>query len=163
MSKGKGILNAVQNFLGGTAMAGLDKAAGIVDRFVHTKEEKEQVRLHFEELRQEQAKANMNFTTSLIQQFYDFINEHEGTANDLRQAGLLGRVILFARGCQRPLWGFFVMYIDFMWFSGAWKIEKDTQTEFALTVINLLVLGFLFGERAIKNIMPLYEKYMSKS
>lgn len=89
------------------------------------------------------------------------IAAHEGTAKDLMALPLVGRVIIFARGCQRPMWGFGVMWADVQWFSGAWG-QLSQQQESSLWVINLLVLGFLFGERAIKNVMPFVSAYLGK-
>lgn len=107
-------------------------------------------------------------------EFNERIRDLEGTASDLTQAGWPGRVVLFLRGLQRPTWGFAVLYMDLMVFSGAWNITGSggapdaTATEAiranaaildlqsAFWVINLLVLGFLFGERAIKNAMPFF-------
>jgi len=88
------------------------------------------------------------------------IAAHEGTAKDLMSLPVVGRLLIFARGCQRPVWGFATMYIDFMWFSNAWVLNE--RQESAVWVINLLVLGFLFGERAIKNVMPLVAQYFGK-
>lgn len=85
------------------------------------------------------------------------IAELEGTAKDLKTIPLLGPLMLFLRGCQRPVWGYATLYIDFNVFSGNWAGLTDTQ-ESALWVINLLVLGFLFGERAVKNVSPMIER-----
>lgn len=76
----------------------------------------------------------------------------EGTAKDLAALPVVGRLILFLRGCQRPVWGFATMAMDWLWFT-AWKLDEQQQT--ALIVINVLVLGFLFGERTVKNLQPL--------
>jgi len=84
------------------------------------------------------------------------IAEQEGTAKDLLALPVLGRVILFLRGLQRPMWGFFVMYLDFFWFTTNVSYTEQQQT--ALIVINILILGFLFGERTIKNLEPLIIK-----
>jgi len=35
------------------------------------------------------------------------------------------------------------------------------MTEVAFVLINLLVLGFLFGERAVKNLLPLVTSFLS--
>lgn len=91
-------------------------------------------------------------------EFNNRIKEMEGTAKDLAALPFIGSIIIFLRGCQRPVWGYSTLYIDFMVFSGKWTTLTDTQ-ESAVWVINLLVLGFLFGERAIKNIMPLVSQY----
>jgi hypothetical protein len=91
-------------------------------------------------------------------EFNQRIQEMEGTASDLKSIAFFGPIVIFLRGCQRPVWGYATLYMDFMVFSGRWK-ELSEMQESALWVINLLVLGFLFGERAVKNIMPLVAQY----
>ena len=81
------------------------------------------------------------------------IREQEGTAADLKALPVVGRVVIFLRGLQRPAWGFLTMVMDYQWFFGAHDFTEQQQT--AMIVINLLVLGFLFGERTIKNLSPL--------
>lgn len=85
----------------------------------------------------------------------------EGTATDLRSIPFIGPIMLFMRGAQRPVWGFAVLYIDMMWFSGRWG-AMTAQQESALWVINLLVLGFIFGERAVANLAPVISDIMSR-
>lgn len=85
----------------------------------------------------------------------------EGTATDLRSIPFIGPIMLFMRGAQRPVWGFAVLYSDMMWFSGKWGV-MTTQQESALWVINLLVLGFVFGERAVANLAPVISDMMSR-
>lgn len=85
------------------------------------------------------------------------ISQQEGTAKDLMSLPVVGRIIIFARGCQRPAWGFATMIGDYYWLSGAWGLLTDRQ-ESALFAINLLVLGFLFGERAVKNVAPFIQQ-----
>ncbi len=77
------------------------------------------------------------------------ISQLEGTARDLKAMPFVGRLVIFARGCQRPVWGFFTIWLDYQWFSN-WSLSEQQQS--ALIAINLLVLGFLFGERAVKNV-----------
>ncbi len=99
--------------------------------------------------------------------FNQRIKELEGTASDLKQFGWIGKIIIFLRGVQRPLWGYSVLAMDFMVFSGEWKIHElaqvvgnntiGTNIESAFWVMNFLVLGFLFGERAMKNVLPLFK------
>lgn len=78
--------------------------------------------------------------------------QYEGTAVDLKAIPFFGPLMLFLRGGQRIVWGYGTMCLDWMWFS-AWS-ELSKQQESALWVINFLVLGFLFGERAVQNIAP---------
>jgi hypothetical protein len=88
------------------------------------------------------------------------ITQLEGSAQDLRAVPFVGPLVIFLRGLQRPLWGYAVLYIDFMWFSGKWVMQG--QQESAMWIINLLVLGFLFGERAVQNLAPLISELMNK-
>ena len=99
--------------------------------------------------------------------FNQRIKELEGTASDLKQFGIIGKTIIFLRGAQRPLWGYSVLFMDFMVYSGKWRMYElaqkvgdntiGTNIESAFWVINFLVLGFLFGERALKNVLPLFK------
>jgi len=88
------------------------------------------------------------------------IAEQEGTTKDLLALPILGRIVIFARGVQRPVWGFATLYMDHQWFFGNFKFDEQQQT--AMIVINSLILGFLFGERAIKNLEPLLLKVFAK-
>lgn len=83
----------------------------------------------------------------------DRIAMYEGSASDLKSLPVLGSVMLFLRGAQRPVWGFATLYLDYGVFSGLWKLN-DPLISNAFWVVNFLVLGFLFGERAVTNIMP---------
>jgi hypothetical protein len=58
------------------------------------------------------------------------------------------------RGAQRPIIGYGTMYVDYMVFSGMWKLPDGPVTN-AWFLSNALVLAFLFGERAIRNVAPL--------
>ena len=91
----------------------------------------------------------------------------EGTAEDLLKLPVIGRIVLFLRGCQRPVWGFSALVMDWQLLSGSWTVELYNATADAITAegwivlaINVLVLGFLFGERAIKNLLPLVAKVL---
>lgn len=88
------------------------------------------------------------------------IAEQEGTTKDLLALPFLGRIVIFARGVQRPVWGFATLYMDHQWFFTGSVFNEQQQT--AMISINLLVLGFLFGERAIKNLEPLLIKVFAK-
>lgn len=111
-------------------------------------------------LHQKELEANKILNES-AQQLDKRISEQEGTASDLKAIPILGTLILFLRGVQRPLWGFATLYMDFKWFFEVHNFDEQQQT--ALIVINVLVLGFLFGERTIKNLEPLIIKVFGKS
>ena len=126
----------------------------IVDKFVTTKEEKAAIKLELTKFLHQKEIEARELTYKEQQQFNERIKQLEGTASDLNQSGWLGRVVLFFRGAQRPIWGFAAMYIDFMVFSGRWTINPNTEISSAFWILNGLVLGFLFGERALLNIAP---------
>lgn len=105
------------------------------------------------------------------EQFNNRIRDLEGTAKDLSQFGMIGRILILLRGTQRPLWGFSVLIMDYKVFSGDWVLSDPLLTrtvatsmtqESAFWIINFLVLGFLFGERAIRNIMPMVQAFTTK-
>lgn len=78
----------------------------------------------------------------------------EGTASDLKAIPILGSIVLFFRGMQRVIIGYGTMYVDFNVFSGLWKLQDDALMS-AFWIINFLVFGFLFGERTLKNVLPI--------
>lgn len=86
------------------------------------------------------------------------IAEQEGTAKDLLALPFLGRIVLFLRGLQRPLWGFATIWMDYTWFFNNDLQVFTEKQQTAMILINILVLGFLFGERTIKNLSPLIIK-----
>lgn len=86
------------------------------------------------------------------------IRDMEGTAADLKVIPIIGPLIIFFRGMQRPLWGYAVLWLDYMVFASEWKITPDSRQDVCFMIINLLVLGFLFGERAMQNLAPLIER-----
>lgn len=104
----------------------------------------------------------LDAATTAEAEFNNRIRDLEGTAKDLAAIPVLGPVMLFLRGCQRPIFGIFTLVMDYLVFSGSWTIAEGSRLESAFFAINLLVLGFLFGERAVRNVLPLLERYMGK-
>ena len=78
---------------------------------------------------------------------------YEGTASDLKSVPYIGALMLLLRGSQRVAWGFGTLWLDFQVFSGTYKLT-DPIISNSFWVVNFLVLGFLFGERAVTNVMP---------
>jgi hypothetical protein len=105
----------------------------------------------------------------------------DGTANDLLQAGKLGKFLLVWRGFQRPLWNFGVFIFSFFWFftdkiklhyreipdptninEVLYQADPITQTKLmVIIIVYSLVLGALFGERAFRNLIPLITSILS--
>lgn len=122
-----------------------------------SEQEKAELDFRIQNAVDEKALKGQELTNEAQAEFNNRIAELEGTAKDLKAIPVLGPLMIFLRGCQRPIWGYSTLYMDLMIFSGKWSGLTDAQ-ESALWIINLLVLGFLFGERAIKNVTPLIER-----
>ena len=148
------LLKAATDFIGGSLFDGI---ADTVMKYLPpdlTPTQRAEIELKIQEqLHKKQVEANkvMADASAALDKR---INQQEGTAKDLQQFGWVGKLVVFLRGIQRPAWGFGTFWIDIQWFFGT-GIEFSLTQERALLVINLLVLGFLFGERAVKNLTPL--------
>lgn len=121
--------------------------------------EKMELELKMREWAHEKELELQRLTNEATNLLNERIAQQEGTAKDLKGVPVLGTLILFLRGMQRPIWGFFTIYLDYSWFTTA-VVYTDKQ-EGGLILINILVLGFLFGERTILNLQPLIEKIFS--
>ncbi len=101
-----------------------------------------------EELKQQAQKMLMDEGQEDLQAFYNFIIDYEGKASEH------GKFIQWLRGSVRPILtyvfsGFFI-YIVFMWMTGE-NLPDGSLTAVKLVFgINLMTLGFWFGERAIE-------------
>lgn len=140
------------------------KVADVVkDYFPPSMSDKEQAELSLAITKAENKKdeAILKAANEANAQFNDRIKEMEGTASDLKALPVVGRIVIFLRGMQRPVWGFFTLYTDYQVFAGNW--DPSDKQDNMLLAINLLVLGFLFGERAVKNVLPLIMAYFGKS
>ena len=149
---------ALDFFSGGLGSAIVEGVKGYFPPSMSDKE-KAELSLHIKDAADKQANEAARLANEAQKEFNNRIKGLEGTAKDLKAIPIVGPIVIFLRGCQRPVWGYATLYIDLMVFSGKWTELTETQ-ESALWVINLLVLGFLFGERAIKNIMPLVQQYL---
>lgn len=90
------------------------------------------------------------------QQFNERTIALEGTASDLKSIPFVGAIIIFMRGAFRPGFAYSTLYWDWLYFASG--MEWTERRETLLLAINLLVLVFFFGERAMKNVMPLIVK-----
>ncbi|OED40258.1 hypothetical protein ACH42_17250 [Endozoicomonas sp. (ex Bugula neritina AB1)] len=124
-----------------------------------SKEDKAKIMLAMERIQMEKRQQASDALLEAEREVTERIAQLEGTAKDLKSMPVIGRIVLFARGCQRPVWGFFTLWLDYKWFS-EWDLSQQQQS--ALIAINILVLGFLFGERAAKNVMPYVIKAIHK-
>lgn len=112
-----------------------------------------------EQLAKKELEVNNQLNAAAVQ-LDKRIAEQEGTAKDLKKMPLLGPIMLFLRGAQRPTWGFATLYMDNLWFFGSYTFTQQQET--GLIVINTLVLGFLFGERAVANLAPLIARVFGR-
>lgn len=76
--------------------------------------------------------------------FREFIVQYEGAAKDVP------KVVVVLRSLIRPIFTILVGYLDALFFMGettSWQPEAIAM----LKTINIIVLAFWFGERALKN------------
>jgi len=101
-----------------------------------------------EQLRQEAQRMLSDEGQEDLQAFYNFIIDYEGKASEH------GKFIQWLRGSVRPILtyvfsGFFI-YIVFTWMTGDALPEGSLTAVKLVFGINLMTLGFWFGERAIE-------------
>lgn len=155
------ILAKVTNFLGGSIFKEIKETVMTYLPPDLSPTQLAEIEIKMADLLHEKEKEANRVLADAEQQLNKRIAEQEGTAKDLMSlGGFFGKPIIFLRGLQRPVWGFATLYMDFKWFFETSKMTEQQQT--ALIVINVLVLGFLFGERTIKNLQPLIEKVFAK-
>lgn len=137
---------------GGTA----GKIADIFANRITNKAEAEMARIDLEKVigdrEHELRLAEVERDREAERQFNERTVALEGTANDLKALPFVGSVVIFLRGAFRPLFAYFTAYLDYRYYIDVGWTERQ---ESLLLAINLLVLVFFFGERAMKNVMPL--------
>lgn len=150
-----GLFTKIADFLGGSTVKTI--ADTVKAYFPPSMSEKEKAELGAEIARAEYAREIklLSLANAADEEFNKRMRDMEGTAADLKAVPIVGHIIIFARGCQRPAFGIFTLIMDYQVMSGGWSIELQSPKGIAFVVINILVLTFLFGERAIKNVMPL--------
>lgn len=149
---------AIKKAISGTNEGFLSKVVETVTDYFPDPKKKAEITAKLQELELERKRQEDEAIDRAANSLDSRIEKQEGTAEDLRALPLIGRLIIFARGAQRPIWGYATLWYDYQYFSGQIALsEEGTQL---LWIINFLVLGFLFGERAIKNIMPLVTKFL---
>lgn len=155
-----GILSKITDFVGGSLFKEVKDVAMSYFPPDMTPREKAEIEMKLQQFLHEKEMQTQQLLLEANNQLDKRISEQEGTASDLKSMPMLGRPILFLRGLQRPFWGFATLVMDYKWFFGAYTFTEQQQT--AMIAINVLVLGFLFGERTLKNLTPLIVQVFSK-
>ncbi len=155
------MLAGILKKIAGTAVRALAKdALNLVEKEAQlTPLQAQNFKLKLTELANQHADNAERNSIQAAKDLTDRIAILEGTAADLGES-LPGKIVLFLRGAQRPVWGYATLV-----FVGAWLLGSPSFTpgqEQILYAIVLLVLGFLFGERAVKNVLPLFQKGLGK-
>jgi len=132
------------------------------EKFFGSKEQAHQFEMEVGRfLHQKELEANAH-ALEVEQEFNQKIKDLEGTANDLKSFGWVGMIIVFLRGAFRPLVSYGMAWVNIMVFSRQWKLPEDEQVVSAFWIINLVIFVFYFGERAIKNVIPILAMYFGK-
>ncbi|WP_419787315.1 hypothetical protein [Pseudodesulfovibrio sp.] len=161
-----GFLSSITDFFGGGVVKTI--ADTVKDYFPPSMTDKEKAdlsgRIREEELRYE--RDIMKLAVQADKEVTRRAAELEGTAKDLKTIPVIGPLIIFVRGCLRPAFGCFTLFTDWQIFCGNWRVTMTTDTGsytaegLLVLALNILVLGFLFGERTVKNLMPLFTRFM---
>jgi len=125
-------------------MASLDPITGVLnlgktflDKFVADKDQKIKLAHDFELFALQE-------TTKQDGIFRDFVLQYEGAAKDVP------KIVVLFRSMIRPVFTCAVGYFDYIFFTGnttSWAPEAIGL----LKAVNVIVLAFWFGERAVKN------------
>ena len=125
-------------------MEAMDPITGVInlgktflDKFVADKDQKEKLEHDFELFAMQEATKQDGI-------FRDFVIQYEGTAKDVPW------IVFTLRSMIRPCFTILVGYFDYIFFTGGtttWNPEAITL----LKAINVIVLVFWFGERAVAN------------
>lgn len=150
----------ITNFFGGNLFGEIKD--GIMAYFPPdlTPQERAEMEMGLEKLLMDKQRQADQVVAEAKAEFNQRIKDLEGTAADLKTIPIIGPLVIFLRGLQRPVWGFATLYFDYKWF-----VEGDNWDEhksLALIAINVLVLSFLFGERSLKNLLPLIDAILTK-
>jgi len=162
------ILKGAANIVTGSLPELIEDVVGIVRGQIREKMsegEQAQIELQIREAAHKHEVEKIVAWNEQEKQFQEFVSQHEGTASDLKAIPILGHIMIFVRGCLRPLVTLVTLYADIQVLSGGWKLTEAAGGDAALAsqyssmlwIINIVVLVFLFGERGIKNVMPLVE------
>ncbi|MBI9080272.1 MAG: hypothetical protein JEY79_11105 [Pseudodesulfovibrio sp.] len=161
-----GFVSKVADFFGGGVVKTIaDTVKGYFPPSMSDKE-KSELSARISKAEHEHERALMALAVKADQEVTKRAAALEGTAKDLKSIPIIGPIIIFIRGCLRPSFGVFTLFTDWQIFSGSWSVKMTTATgsytaEGALILaLNILVLGFLFGERTVKNLMPLFTRLM---
>lgn len=149
---------------GGTSERVIELAEGILgdpDTRGFSSEQRHALLMAQKQAETEQVRAVYDAASTAERNLTERISLLEGTSRDLLAGGPFGRLVLFLRGLQRPTWGFAVIGLDYFVFSGQWALP-DGPVASAFWIVNALVLGFLFGERALKNVLPLLGPFLQR-
>lgn len=82
--------------------------------------------------------------------FREFVLGYEGRAKDYENIPFVGPVVLLFRGLIRPVFTVLVGYLDYLFFTEPASAFTGEQAAL-LKVVNIIVLTFWFGERALTN------------
>jgi hypothetical protein len=139
------------------AGGGIGKAVtAVLDRVAMDPLKKRQLEMELLQVTQKHEIDLMRAATEAEVALTGRIKDLEGTSTDLRSIPIVGPAMLFLRGSFRPLFSYGVLVADWKVFSGKWTCPSNDL----LLAINLIVLVFYFGERTIKNLMPLFTKFL---
>lgn len=159
MSKIGGFIKSIFSADGGI----IGSVKDLADEFIHTKEEKNEFNLKMQEFVYRKQADAIEKSIEIEKGFNERTIKLEGTASELKGFGWLGKIIVFLRASFRPLFSYGVGFTAIMVFMGYYKLPEDESIKKLFNLICGIVIVFYFGERAVKNVIPLIGVYLGGS
>lgn len=155
-----GLLDKAFDFLtGGIGSKLADKLIGLLPDNM-TEAEKKDFALKSQAIAHAQDLELQKLALENEKEFNQRIKDLEGTANDLKTIPVIGAFVIFLRGAFRPLFAYFTAICIYLSFSQTWILSEKQEN--MLWVMIILALGFYFGERSLKNVMPIINNFLEK-
>jgi hypothetical protein len=129
-------------------IAAIPIVGGLIDKILDKVAKDKVDDATMEKLRQEAQRMLKDEGQEDLQQFYNFVVEYEGKASEH------GRFIQWLRGSVRPILTYvfagYLVYVVQVWLMGDTLPENSDLALKLIFGVNLLTLGFWFGERALQ-------------
>ena len=131
-----------------------------------SEKEEAEIRLSLKELEYKRQIESLGRWNEQERQFQEYVQSMEGTAEELMKMRFLGPLVIFLRAIIRPGWSIITIYMIVAILSGHWNLmaaaggnESIAQQYTSLLWANTLIVSVTwFGERAVRNVLPLVEK-----
>jgi len=125
-----------------------------------TPQEQSELSVTLERMEMEREQQANNAIAEAERSLNERVAEYEGTASEIKDMWLVGPLVILMRSLFRPICSYVTLYLNFVYFTSVNDWSPETTN--LLVVIDVIVFGFWFGERAVKNVLPIVLAWMDK-